>query len=316
MTSASAPTATHAAFSTENMLMKAQRYVEQMGEVDSRDWRHALWSSLALEMLARAALAKVSPVLLADEKNWAHLLAALGHSPKEAKYAPRSIATNEVLKRLGELFEDFKEVSSFCIVHTGRRNAELHSGETPFEGVEAANWHPQFYHACQVLLTTMGIQLDEFFDADEAKTALALIAAAADDAAKAVLGDIAAHHKVWRAYTDEERTDAQKIAKVWATRQEGHRVLCPACKSIALVFGDPCAAAKTKLEDDEIIETQEHLPSKFECVACKLKVSGLSRLTVAKLGDRYIKTTKYDAAAFYAPDDEYPEYEEDNNERY
>lgn len=316
MTDTVKPGAPHVAFNKDSMLAKAQRYVEEMGAVDSNDWRHALWSSLALELLARAALANISPVLLADEKNWNHLLAALGFSPKEAKYAPRSIATNEVLKRLGDLIDEFKEVASFCVVHTGQRNAELHSGEVPFDGVEGANWHPQFYRSCQILLASMGLALEEFFSLEEAKTAVVLMDAAADDAAKAVLGDIAAHLKVWSNLKDKERSEAEKIAKVWATRLEGHRVKCPACKSRALVFGEPCAPAKTKLEEDQIVETQEHLPTKFECVACKLKIGGLSRLIVAKLGDRYVKTTTYDAAAFYAPEDEYPEYEEDNNERY
>lgn len=316
MTDTSASRQPHEAFSRDSMLAKAQRYVEQMGAVDSKDWRHALWSSLALELLARAALANISPVLLAEEKNWNHLLAALGHEPREPKYSPRSISTNDVVKRLSELLEGFKEVASFCVVHTGQRNAELHSGEVPFEGVEGANWHPQFYRAAEILLTSMGITLEQFFGADEAKTARALIEAAADEAAKAVLGDIAAHLKVWEALDDEDRAEAKKIAKIWATRQEGHRVRCPACGCRALVFGEPCASAKTSLVDDEIVEKQEHLPTKFECVACKLKIGGLARLTVAKVGDRYVKTTTYDAAAFYAPADDYPEYEDDNNERY
>jgi hypothetical protein len=46
-----------------------------------------------------------------------------------------------------------------------------------------------------------------------------------------------------------------------------------------------------------------------------LKVSGLSRLTAISLGDRYKNTLTYDAADYYAPQDEFHGYEEDNNER-
>jgi hypothetical protein len=302
------------AFSADIMLMKAQRYAEQMREVGTYDWRYALWSSLALELLARAALAKVSPVLVADEKKWTNLLAALGHSPKETKYAPRSISTSEVLKRLGEIFAEFEEVHSFCVIHTGRRNAELHSGESPFEGVSASKWHSQWYRSCQILLATMGLGLSEFFSSEEVNIALTLIAASADEAAKAVLGDISAHKESWATFNDDDRKRARTIVEFWARREDGHRVPCPSCGENALVTGDPCAAAKIKLEGDTIVESQEHLPNKFECVACKLKINGLSRLTVAGLGDRYVKTTKYDAAAYYAPEDEYPDFEEDNNE--
>jgi hypothetical protein len=91
-------------------------------------------------------------------------------------------------------------------------------------------------------------------------------------------------------------------------------VECPACASDALVVGAPVTAPIQKLDDGEIIERQEYLPNNFECVACGLKITGLSRLVVVGLGDRYKKTQVYDAAEFYARQDDYAGYEEDNNE--
>lgn len=310
------PGETPEAFSHEALLIKAQLYAEQMESFGSDDWRHALWSGLMLEHLARAALASVSPVLLAEtsERNWSHIYFALGFSPLDPKYAPRSIATNDVVRRLGEILPGFKEVANFTIAHTGRRNAELHSGEAPFEGVEGANWHPSFYRACEILLESLDLKLDDLFSAEQAKTARALIAAAADDAAKAVLGDIQAHLKVWEALLDEEKQKSRDIAAVWATPFEGHRVECPACKSTALVFGDPCTVSHKTISGDEITEVQEYLPHRFECVACRLRISGLSQLTAADLGKRYKRTSTYDAAEFYAPEDEHAGYEDDNNE--
>lgn len=304
------------AFSADALFAKAQRYIEQMEEADSDDWRHALWSAFALELLARAALANVSPVLLAEtgEKNWSHVFYALGFSPLDAKYLPRSIPTNEVLKRLSEILEDFKEVSSFCVIHTGRRNAEVHSGDTPYDGIDTSGWHPQFYKACRVLLESMDLTLKHFLNAAHAEAAEKVVAAAADEAAKAVLGDIAAHKKVWLATGQEDQTSARAFAAVWANKHDGHRVDCPACETKALVFGDPIAAAHKAINGDEITEVQEYLPNKFECVACRLKIAGLSRLSAAKLGGRYKKTSVYDAAAYYSPDDEFQGYEEDNNE--
>jgi len=81
-----------------------------------------------------------------------------------------------------------------------------------------------------------------------------------------------------------------------------------------LVQGEPVSAPSQKLEDDEITETQEYLPAQFECIACGLKITGLSKLAVAGLSDRYKKTNTYDAAEYYAPTDNWYEYEEDNNE--
>ena len=58
---------------------------------------------------------------------------------------------------------------------------------------------------------------------------------------------------------------------------------------------------------------QRVLPAKFECVACQLKISGLSQLSACGLGAPYKSTTTYNAADFYA--DQYAAgFEDDNNE--
>lgn len=61
-------------------------------------------------------------------------------------------------------------------------------------------------------------------------------------------------------------------------------------------------------------QAQDYLLDKFECVACQLKIAGLSRLTACEFGVTYKKTSTYDAAEFYAPEDEHHGYEDDNNE--
>lgn len=296
---------------------KAERYVQHMGAHDSDEWEYALWSSFALEFLARAALANVSPALLAEtDKSWSSLYHALGFTPTEEKYTPKSIVVSEVFKRLTAIIEGFtKEHESFGILHTGRRNSELHSGDAAFDGIKGSAWQPRFYQTSKVLLTSMGMTLRDFVGQDEAKVAEQLIAAAADDSAKAVKGEVEAHKKVWLAKNQKERDKLSAQAAVWATKHTGHRVECPACASTALVFGEPVTAPVQKLNDGEITETQEHLPNHFECVACGLKIIGLSRLAVVGLGDRYKKTKVYDAAEYYAPEDDYAGYEDDNNER-
>lgn len=262
-------------------------------------------------------MANVSPALLAEaDKNGSNLLFALGFAPFEERFSPRSIPISEVFKRLSGILPEFtKEHESFGVVHTGKRNAELHSGELAFDGVKGSTWQPRFYQTCAILLTSMGVTLPEFVGEDEAEVAKKLIDAADDESAKAVKGDVEAHKKVWNAKLDDDRSTLQTQAAVWATRQNGHRVDCPSCGSAALVLGEPVSAPTQKLDDDEIIETQEYLPTHFECVACGLKIAGLSRLAVVGLSDRYKKTQTYDAAEYYAPADDWSNYEDDNNER-
>jgi hypothetical protein len=310
------PKATPPSWDPEALYLKAQRYVQHMSALDSDDWEHALWSGFALEFLARAALANVSPALLAEtDKNWTSLYHALGFTPTEEKFVPKSIAISEVFKRLTAILPNFtKEHEGFGILHTGRRNAELHTGEPAFDGIKASVWHPRFYQICEILLSSIGTTLGDFVGEDEAKVARELINAAADESAKAVKGEVEAHKKVWLAKEEQERSKLGAQASVWATRQAGHRVNCPSCASQALVAGGPASAPVQKLSDGEITETQEYLPNQLECIACGLRIAGLSRLTVVGLGDRYKKTQVYDAAEYYAPEDDYASYEEDNNE--
>ena len=316
MTRTITPTATPATWNPEALYAKALRYIQRMGELDSDESEYALWSSLSLEFLARAALANINPALLADTKDgWASLYSALGFAPTEERFAPKSIAITEVFKRLNAILPSFaKENASFGIQHTGQRNAELHSGEAAFEGVKASSWQPRFYQTSQVLLATMGLTLQDLLGAEESEVAETLIAAAADESAKAVIGDIQVHKEAWASTPERDQQVLNAQAALWASRQTGHRVKCPACVSDALVDGEPVSAPNRKLEGDLIIEAHEHLPNRFECIACGLKIGGLSRLAVAGLADRFKKTSTYDPAEIYAPNDDYSGYEDDNNE--
>lgn len=310
------PAATVPGWDSDALYAKALRYIQRMSELDSDEPEYALWSSFSLELLARASLANVTPALLADtEKSWSSLYNSLGFTPSEEKFSPKSIGIAEVFKRLSAIMPTFtKEFESFGIQHTGRRNAELHSGEAAFEGVKGSSWQPRFYQTCQILLASMKLTLADFVGVEESKVADQIIAAAADETAKAVKGDVGAHQRVWLGKDETERNTLAAQAAVWATRQVGHRVVCPACSSQALVNGDPVAAPVQKLEGDVIVETQDHLPDRFQCIACALKIAGLSRLAVVGLGDRYKKTQTYDPAEYYAPQDEWAGYEDDNNE--
>lgn len=310
------PGKTPAAWDPDALLTKAQRYAELMVAEEEGSFQQGLTAALSLELLARAALANVSPVFLVEGKDsWVQVYQALGYPSLEAR-APQSVSTSAVLQRLATIYPATftKEVFGSCVRITADRNAELHSGETPFDGKPSTAWQPDYYEACRILLATMGMQLVEFVGDDEAKVADKLIEAKADKGAKAVAGDIDAHKRVWAAKDGPARAREALAAAAWATKQSGHRANCPACDCTALTYGDPVATPQIKLEDNEIVETQDHLPTHFECVACGLKINGLSRLTAAGLGQRYKRTRTYDPAEYYGPPQDFPDFEDDNNE--
>lgn len=303
------------AWSPNALVLKAQSYAEEMFKHTRDDWKFMFWSTLTLELLARAALAKISPALLADQRDWNNLLYSLGIPPRVNKFLPRSINSSTVFSRLKELISDFTpELEGFCVAHMSNRNEELHSGLAPFIGVSSSSWLPTYYRACKVLLGSMGWNLPKFIGKEEAKIAEQLIAAASDESAKAVSKSIKFHNAVWKAKDSAEQKKFERQASAWATRHTGHRVQCPSCGCDAILAGSAISAPIKSIKEHEITETQQYLPTKFECIACGLKISGLSELNAAGLGDAYKATLTYDATDYYAPEDPHPEYEPDFNE--
>jgi hypothetical protein len=272
-----------------------------------------------LEFLLRATLADYSPALLADTKDVNNLFSAVGIQPKAKRFDPKSIATKDVIDRLAAIIPEFiSELSGFSLRHTAQRNSELHSGQTAFEGIKHSSWLPLYYQTCKVLVTDLGRDLANIFGKDEASTAEKLIAALADNAAKTVKATIHAHEVVWGKKDKADRDKASAVATLWATKHAGHRVKCPACKSDAIVAGDPISAPHKSIDGHIITEKRGHLPNKFECVACGMKIAGLSQLTAAGLGDVYVQTQSYDASQYYAPEEgdevEWEGFEPDNND--
>ncbi len=314
--------ATQNPWSSESLYAKSQLYIEQMESGIADQWQYGLWSALCLELLSRSALAHISPVLLADSKNWRNLTHAMGKAPTARKFTPISISTKEVLARLTELDPKFtEEVAGFCSQHLERRNAELHTGETIFTEIGTSQWLPKFYQACKLLLESMDKSLSEFVcDSSQAQ---ALVDSLEDAAAKAVAQDINAHAKVWSNKGETDKETALLQATTWATRHSGHRVECPSCKAPALLQGNPTGAVTTEIQEDEVIQRQTMLPSAFECIACGLKISGFSKLSACNLGDAFSGKTIYSAAEFfelYTEEEldearsEIPDYEPDFNE--
>jgi len=169
----------------------------------------------------------------------------------------------------------------------------------------------------------MGKGLGDLFS--DPKLAEEMIASLKDTAAKSVKKDIHDHKESWEKKETIEKAVLKKQAETWASRHKGHGADCPACGSQALLRGLPQGSVSTDVSQDRVVQKQTMLPSAFECVACGLKISGLSKLAACGLGDTFVSTTTLSPAEFfglYTEEDldearasaAEPEFEEDFNE--
>jgi len=290
-------------WSKDSLFAKAQLYAEVMFEHQDNNWQFGLWSAFVIEMLVRATVANVSPVLIADSKDWNNLLHALDKPTKKQRFVAKSAPISELIQRVEDLANGFtREHSNFCASHVARRNSEVHSGNMPFENIGTASWLPSFFTVCQILASEIGESLESLFGRDIAEQAKEEIEAQKDDTANVVKGTISAHKTVWGDKTPEEQEQAQKQAATVSLRHYGHRVNCPACGSTALLQGKAAGEVKKEISDDGIIERQVMRPETFQCVACGLKINGYSKLRAVGLGDTYISTSHYDAIEYFEVD--------------
>lgn len=294
------------------LFKKAAGYSKRaMGQDRSGPW-FPYWAILSLEFLARAALAKVSPALLADPRNEDSLMFAFG----KATGSPPSVVTSKVIERCTRLVDGFtSEHLKVCTRLFGLRNAELHSGASPYEGLSVQAWLPDYFSVCKVLLAHLEVAMESYFGKDDADAAAKMIDAASAQARKEVLDRVAACRKAFGALDQ-----VQQVAKAAAAAMKLRDILssgntrksenCPACGTRAMVNGDFIDHSEPRLDGKDLVYDINVLPGELECFACGLRVVGHREMHAIEMGGQYT-ITQYDdpveyfgieASDFYEPD--------------
>ena len=308
-------------WSEESLFQKAKLYFGQLEKHETGEWQFGFWSSLVLEHLARASLSRFSPALLLGNKcTWQHIAYSLGIEGFSYNH-PQNISFNEVIERLNVLLPNLNEYKSYCNNHAQRRNKELHSGELAFENITEENWLQKFYIVCQILLHSIEKDLEDFVsEPEQVRELINNFKASKIDILKQTIND---HKKCWGRKKESERVSLTEEANGWATRDKGHRVICPSCGSTALIKGVKRRQLDTEIKGDQIIKKFSMQPSEFKCEACKLQIIGQSDLLNCGLGNSFTGTYVETAAEYFNLHTEeeleeafnwYPEMEPDFNE--
>ena len=286
----------------EPLWAKSKLYFERAFGSRHDDEVFGIWCSLGLELLARAAVASVSPVLLADpDREQNQLLHALNRGSE--KIPKKSLAMAQVLNLCTKLFDDFTEAhmkTSLALIN--RRNEELLSGTAAFIEYPSNKWIGGMYRVCKTLAESCDESLESLLGTDEAEAAQVLLNDIDNDIKQRVKSRIASYAKVFDDKTAEEK--AEIFANIEQAGEElawqrHHRVTCPACAGTATVQGVIVGKGNREITEDEIIVRETVSPRKFECTGCGLRREPYVELEAAGIGGHYTRTTTYTPEDFY-----------------
>lgn len=260
------------------------------------------WSSLALEILARATLAKVHPALLADPRGDESMLYAFGFPAKQ----PKSVPMATVVSRCGTLVDGFtKQEENAALLLVERRNEELHSGRPAFEDFPTSLWLTDFYRICNLLLRHQGKELADLFGPNEAEAAEKMIKEANKEVisqAKRAQG-IACHD--FEELEPDEQDRRREYGSLEARRlmaPQSKLMPCPSCGAQALVSGRTVTESEPRLEDDDIVKELTVLPTELRCFSCELKLARYGALQALDIGGQFGTEWRVPAIDYYAPD--------------
>ncbi|MCF6506852.1 hypothetical protein E9549_05450 [Blastococcus sp. MG754426] len=154
-----------APYAEEALWMKARLFMSRAMDSDpprSFD-EQALWASLSLELLAKAALARVSPLLIATpNEEGTNLLIASGLVEGQASF--HSVPAKTVFTRCARAFHPFslKEATTIAV----GRNEYLHGGAATLTPLPAEAWWPRFWAQAIILLTAQDKEIEDLVGSD------------------------------------------------------------------------------------------------------------------------------------------------------
>lgn len=224
-------------FDPEGLWLKSRLFINRALD-DERDFdEQAFWACSALELLGKSALARLSPLLIANPADdGTSLLVASG---AVAGGNATSVPAKAVWSRCQRAFKPFNEAEAKKIALG--RNEYIHAAGVGFDAIPAHAWWPRFWSQAVVLLSHMGMTIDDFVDPSHLEVVNAALATRKEtvkhqleariERARTMLLQFEAETLSARQLKEWERTPQYS-----ATYSE--YVECPACADQATLYGD------------------------------------------------------------------------------
>lgn len=289
-------------FNSENLYYKSKLYVEKAFELEKKDVFFGLWIAMSLELLARAAISNINPLLLLEQdKDSKGLLAFL--ELKGSNKDIKSINISAIFKLCKDLiknFDDEKAATSIALLNV--RNQELHSALASFNDYPYTIWLLKYYEIIDCLCNSMNKTLEDYLGTEESNIARQKLSDLESTQKSQVISLINSCKSVFSQLSEDEKEEVSTKAKehtLTLVTQGHHKVTCPACNSDSTVTGISFGQTKTFINECEVTEKTEIIPNLFSCSACRLKLSGNNNLNIAGIGEHFYSTRYLTPAEYY-----------------
>ena len=274
-----------------------------------------LWCILSLELLARATLSRINPVLLADPREGSNILYALGFPGKKG---PTSIPAKTVFIRCMTVCENFSEQEfDRCMEWLNWRNEDLHTGNMPFENLRTGRWLPDFFRICSILLEHNETDLEDFVGTSHTSQANEMLESLSREERKRAHKAVKEAREKFQQLEVSERLEKlkdgdAKLEKLLLRHKNCKRIKCPSCEGSACLVGDLIRSTTPKEEEGELTQDDVWLPKGIGCLCCTLKISGHAGVAVLEFGDQFVTKDyldpkdyfeiEFDPADYFEPD--------------
>lgn len=286
-----------ASYDNETLWLKAKLFLNRAMDAEpQRSFdEQALWATLALELLAKAALSRFSPVLIAEpNEEGTHILAAVGLAENESFFL--SVRAKTVFVRCSRAFKPFNNVKANKLASA--RNEYLHGGGLGFGVTPPKQWWPEFWALASILVDAQDKTLEDLVGASRVDLVTehleqnkkyaedrvqSLISRASSRFEQRQLGSIPSNQLIlWR--TAEQLKAGMKY--------EGAST-CPACGESGLLEGEQVENIRVEgdgwvqvAEDDYVFEGRgfgDVLAERFSCASCQLVLDSYELLAAADM---------------------------------
>lgn len=255
----------------------------------------ALWASAALELLGKAALARQSPLLIAEPtEDGANLLIATGLIEGTARFTAVSAST--IFKRCQRAFKPFSADAAQGFA--GARNEYLHGSSIGFMILPPHAWWPRYWALAAILVAALDREIEDLVGLDRLPVVTDYLSQNTkniEDRAETLVTRARQRLAQYRAGTLPARIQMEWKTSPDLTAGLGYSAAenCPACGGVGTLEGSDSSDMDYEYnvsDEGEPINAwaEIHVPAEyFSCSTCHLVLDGFELIDHVGLPDTF-----------------------------